>query len=288
VPSGGRGSAGSGRRATGKLSSTRTNRRLWEKTSDAYERRHYRDLRVSGGESWGLYRIPEDRLRLLDPVKGREVLELGCGAAIWSIALARRGASVVGLDLSRGHLRHAVRNARQARVRVALLEANAERLPFRSSRFDLAFCDWGAFFFADPARTIPEAARVLRSGGQLVFATGHPLRAVVQSRRSGSMLRRLTYDYFGLGGVRMVDGIEFYRTFGDWIELFRSHGLRVERLLEPRAPAGRRSGYLSAKDQRWGGRWPLEVIWVLRKGDTPAATGRGITRNRRRRPIGST
>jgi SAM-dependent methyltransferase len=267
---------------------TRTNRAQWEKSSDEYERRHRRALRVAGGESWGLYRIPESTLRLLDNVDGSDVLEVGCGAAIWSIALADRGARAVALDFSRAHLRHARQNTIRGGDRIGLLEADAERLPLRDGRFDLAFCDWGALFFADPDRTIPEVARVLRPGGQLVFATGHPLRAVAQSRRSGRMGRRLAYDYFGLGRIALDGGFEHYRTIGDWIDLFRRNGLAVERLVEPRAPRRRRSSYLTTRDHAWGQRWPLEAIWVLRRQAMADPGGSRTTAPRRpKRPSGS-
>jgi SAM-dependent methyltransferase len=247
---------------------------MWETTATAYERRNRAALRKAGGEAWGLYRIPEAELRLLDPVRRRDVVELGCGAALWSIALAHRGARVAALDFSAARLRQAGQNVRDARVSVALVEGNAERLPFRAGCFDIAFCDWGALFFAEPDRTVPEAARVLRPGGQLVFATGHPLRAVAQSRTTGDMGPRLAYDYFGLGPVPMDSGVEFHRSMGDWVALFRRSGFEIERLLEPRAPPVRTTSYLNAKDHAWGRRWPLEAIWALRKrgGSKPPRT----------------
>ena len=49
---------------------------------------------------WGLWQIPESELGILGDVAGKDVLELGCGAAQWSILLARQGARVVGLDNS--------------------------------------------------------------------------------------------------------------------------------------------------------------------------------------------
>lgn len=121
----------------------RRNRALWEATSDDYERRHAGDLDGDKAMTWGLWRIPEAELGVLGEVAGKDVLELGCGAARWSIALARRGARPVGLDLSPRQLAHARRLMREAGVAFPLVEASAEAVPLPDASFDLVFCDWG-------------------------------------------------------------------------------------------------------------------------------------------------
>src|SRR6185312_12449076 len=98
-------------------------------------------------------------------VAGRDVLELGCGAGQWSVALEPLGADVVGLDVSRAQLRH----ARVASGSLALVAADAEHLPFADNVFDIVFCDHGAMSFCDPERTLPEVARVIRTGGRFAF-----------------------------------------------------------------------------------------------------------------------
>ena len=250
------------RRATGDL---RRNRRGWEHAKGAYERRHARALRVAGGASWGLYRVPESELRLLGDVRGRRTLELGCGSATWSLALARRGAHPVAIDFSRGRIRQAADNLGAARRQVHLAEANAERLPFRAGRFDLAFCDWGALTFARPERIVPEAARVLRDGGRLVFATSSPFRLVAQSPRRALVGPTLRRRYFDLGRIAYPEGVEHHRSYAGWIRLFRQSGFTVERLEELPAPPGRGSSYLSPREAAWARRWPMESIWALRK-----------------------
>lgn len=258
----------------------RTNLRLWQRQSDEYDRRHQAALAGPRAMAWGLWRIPESSLRLLGDVPGREILEIGCGAARWSIALAGKGAKVVGLDLSTAQLAHARRLNGHAGSRVRFVRGDAEHLPFRAGTFDLAFSDWGALTFCDPYRTIPEAARVLRPGGRLVFATSSPFRNVAQDRRSDRVGRTLRYDYFGLHRVRYPQEINFQLPYGDWIRLFARHDLLVESLTENRPGPGERSSYLAAREERWARRWPLESIWQLRK------TGSSPVPGVRRRPHG--
>jgi len=245
----------------------RHNREVWDRASAGYDRRHGRALGGRHAASWGEFRHPERRLRLLGAVRGQRVLELGCGAARWSIDLARQGARPIGFDLSAAQLSLAHKLVGRANVRVPLVRGSAERLPFRSATFDVVFCDWGAMTFSDPMRSVPEAARVLRRGGTFVFATASPLRFATYDIRGDRQVRRLLRPYFGTRRIQYPgdSAVEFNRPYGAWVDLLRSSGLRVERLVETRPKARQRSTYLSRKDIEWARSWPIEAIWKLVK-----------------------
>ena len=72
------------------------NRTMWDASSDSYEQLHNGSLAGRNALAWGLWRIPEIELNVLGDVAGKDVLEFGCGAARWSIALAKSGARPVG------------------------------------------------------------------------------------------------------------------------------------------------------------------------------------------------
>jgi ubiquinone/menaquinone biosynthesis C-methylase UbiE len=241
------------------------NRREWDRTSDWYDRRNRRTLERDGSEAWGCFRVPESAARWLPPVRGRDVLELGCGAARWGISLRRRGARVVGLDQSIAQLRKARSLATRRRVRLPLVRANAERIPFADRSFDLVFCDWGAMTFADPQRTVPECARLLRRGGHLVFSTGSWLGLAGWDHRTDRLTRELRRPYFGPVGRRVGEMVEFRPGPGEWIDLFVANGFVVERMSETRPPPRARTSYLTASDVRWARRWPTEMIWRARR-----------------------
>ena len=150
------------------------NRENWNADSDTYQSDHGPQLAASGGLAWGVWQIPEAELRVLGDVKGRDILELGCGAAQWSIALAKQGARPVGLDLSERQLEHARRLMEEAGVDFPLVHASAEAVPLPDRSFDIVFCDYGAMTFCDPYVTVPEAARLLRPGGVPGLLWGHP------------------------------------------------------------------------------------------------------------------
>jgi SAM-dependent methyltransferase len=239
----------------------RRNREFWDADADDYQAVHGA-LLARAPEAWGVWRIPEDEIGALGDTAGLDVLEYGCGAAQWSIALAGRGAATVGLDLSRVQLRHARTLARGAGARVPLVCASGERVPFADGSFDLVFCDHGATSFCDPRVTVAEVARVLRPGGRFVFAHSTPWGYITWSDRRERVTRRLREPYFGIGMIDTGDGtVDFQLPYGDWIRLFRQHGFVVDDLVELRAPKGATTTY--GWDAKWARRWPAEQIWKL-------------------------
>src|SRR3954451_5005453 len=120
--------------------------------------------------SWGIWSVPEAQLEMLpsDPA-GLDAIELGCGTGYVSSWLARRGARPVGIDNSEAQLATARRLQREHGLEFPLLHGNAERVPYPDASFDLAISEYGASIWCDPYLWIPEAARLLRPGGWLIF-----------------------------------------------------------------------------------------------------------------------
>ena len=100
---------------------------------------------------------------------GRDVLELGCGTAYLSSWLARRGASVFGIDLSEEQLKTARTLQNEHHLDFPLVQGNAELTPFRDASFDLVISEYGACIWCDHYLWVPEVSRLLRSGGRVVF-----------------------------------------------------------------------------------------------------------------------
>jgi SAM-dependent methyltransferase/N-acetylglutamate synthase-like GNAT family acetyltransferase len=242
------------------------NREMWDGFSDEYQARHGADLAASGGAAWGTNQIPEDELHILGDVAGKHVLEFGCGAAQWSIALALRGARPVGLDFSARQLEHARTAMAVASVDFPLINASAESVPLPDASFDIVFCDHGAMTFADPYRTVPEAARLLRTGGLFAFSHGSTIETLCWATGEEHASDRLVMDYFGMHRIDDEEEITFNLPYGECIRVFRANGLVVEDLIEPRPPEGWTSSYRDAQSLAWARRWPAESIWRLRKG----------------------
>jgi SAM-dependent methyltransferase len=242
----------------------RRNREFWDRQSEEYHERNA--AFIAAGRAWGLWQIPEDELQVLGDVVGKDVLELGCGAAEWSRALARGGAQVTGLDNSDARLAHARRLVEEDGVEVTLVHASAEAIPLPDESFDVVMADWGAPTFADPHLFVPEVARVLRRGGLFAFSGATPLAWIGWDDATDAWNERLNRDYFGMHRWDDPDGsVEFNLPIGEWIRLFRANGLEVEDLLEVQPSEGATSTYRDAAATAWARRWPMEQIWKVRK-----------------------
>jgi SAM-dependent methyltransferase len=218
--------------------------------------------------TWGIWRVPDAELHVLpDDLAGRDAIELGCGTAFFSAWLARRGARVVGLDNSLAQLTTARRLQREHGLTFPLIHGDAERVPCRNASFDLALSEYGACLWADPRRWVPEATRVLRPGGVLIFLVNSELLTLClpeqEDLAAGQCLLR---PAFGMYQIEWPGdpGVEFHLSHGDWIRVLRGSGFEVEDLVEVRAPEAETTHYPYVTAQ-WARRWPSEEIWKARR-----------------------
>jgi len=220
--------------------------------------------------SWGIWSVPEAELHVLpDDLDGLDAIELGCGTAYVSAWLARRGARPVGIDLSSAQLATARRLQAEHGLDFPLIEGNAERVPLPDASFDLAISEYGACLWADPHRWVPEAARLLRPGGRLIFLTNGTLMMLcvpddADSPAGATLLR----DYFGMHRFEWPDDdtIEFHLGYGDWVRRLRANGFQVEDLIEVRPGPDATTTFEGIVTLDWARRWPCEEIWKARKG----------------------
>ncbi len=249
------------------MNSAEHNRATWDRLSDEYQARNADFIGRKDGPRWGMWQLPDSELGIIGDVAGKDVLELGCGAAQWSILLAERGARVVGLDNSARQLEHARELMAAAGVDFPLVHSSAEEVPLQDASFDIVFCDHGGMTFGDPYLTVPQAARLLRPGGLLAFSHSSPLVMCCWNPETDSIERRLVSDYFGMHRFDALpdEPVEFNLPYGKWIRLFREHGFRVEALVEVQPPEGATTSYRSPDETEWARTWPMEEIWRCRK-----------------------
>lgn len=220
----------------------------------------------AGEPRWGIWGIPDTDVGLLPArLDGLRCVELGCGAAYVSAWLARRGAAVVGLDPTARQLATARELQQRHRLFFPLIEGFGENLPFADDSFDFAISEYGAALWSDPYLWIPEAARVLKPGGRLVFLTNSPFAVLCAPPGAGeaSWTPHLYRPYLGLHRVSWEDSqgeVEFHLPHGLLIDLLHANGFRIERLIELGAPADASSRF-SWADAQWAQSWPSEEVW---------------------------
>lgn len=219
---------------------------------------------------WGPEGLDEVEAGLLgapEELKGKDVLEIGAGAAQCSRWLAAQGARPVALDLSHRQLQHALRIGGS----FPLVCADAGALPFADASFDLACSAYGALpFVADPRLVLREVHRILRPGGRFVFSVTHPVRWAFPDEPGPEGLS-VAASYFDRTPYVEQDEegravyVEHHRTIGDRVRDIVASGLRLVDLVEPEWPAWNTA--------EWGGWSPLRgalipgtAIFVCERG----------------------
>lgn len=247
---------------------TTRNRELWAAVNQRFTDADADARWDDAGIVWGLFHRPESELAVLGELAGLDVCEVGSGTAFFGAALARAGARVVALDLSHEQLVTARRNQRRHGVGFPLLTADGARLPLRDGSFDLVVSEYGAAPWCDPSAWIPEAARVLRSGGRLVFLTNSVLAGLCVPAEGGVAGDRLLRSVDELRHVTWPGGgTEHHPGHGDWIRVLRTAGFVVDALVELRAPTGATEPeFYDIVTPDWARRWPAEDLWVAHRG----------------------
>ena len=243
------------------------NRALWDDWARKY---------VAAGErnwarvepTWGVFGVDEADVGVLpDDLSEKDAIELGCGTAYVSAWMARRGARVVGIDNSEAQLATARRLQREHALDFPLLHGNAEAVPYPDASFDFAISEYGVCLWADPERWVPEAARLLRPGGRLVFLTNSFLLTLCMPAEDDvAATDRLLRPAFGMYRVEWPGdwGVEFHLSHGDWVRVLRRSGFEVEDLVEIRPPPAAHTRYPFVTLE-WARQWPCEEAWKARK-----------------------
>jgi len=243
-----------------------SNRATWDHWAEDYikpGRRAWEDR----DPRWGLWGVPESVVGLLRSFTGGDVIELGCGTAYVSSWLADLGGKPVGIDNSSVQLSTARQLQREMNLEFPLIQCDAEKLPFTNESFDFAISEYGASIWCDPYLWIPEASRVLKPGGSLVFLGNSALLMLCVTDDDETPADvKLRRPQFGMHRFEWPDdpGIEFHISHGDRIRLFRECGLEVEDLIEIQPSSESKTRY-SFVDLEWSRKWPAEEAWIVRK-----------------------
>jgi SAM-dependent methyltransferase len=243
---------------------------LWTQANAEYTDENARTNWALEEISWGIWGIDEPELNVLGDVNGLDVVELGCGTAYFSAWLAKRGAHPVGVDVTPAQLATARRMMAETGIEFPLVEADAGATGLPDASADLVLSEYGASIWVDPYRWVPEAARLLRPGGRLVFLRNSTL-VILCSDDEMPAKEHLVHPQFGMHRFEWPEGgVEFHLAHGEWIDVLRANGFEIERLIELQAPPDaethHRYAYVTAD---WARKWPSEEIWAARKQAPP-------------------
>ena len=185
----------------------------------------------------------EDDVRLLGDVAGKRVLDLGCGTGQASVTLARRGATVIGVDASNRMLERARSIAERAETRVEWHLGDVADLAFlRAESIDLAISVYALGEVDDLSRVLRQVHRVLKNRAMFVFSFDHPIGLCVgrpppelPTTPLDSVVRMSYFTDEPITVDRDGEPVRLYvRTISDVFHSLARSGFRVEIVAEPR------------------------------------------------------
>ncbi|MGY8661626.1 methyltransferase domain-containing protein [Bradyrhizobium sp. UFLA05-109] len=174
-----------------------------------------------------LYERPTT-LGLLPDVRGKDVLDAGCGHGWYADWLVRNGARVVAVDCSLEMVKLAAERL-SSRARVVQGNVSNLRDVLPGETFDLVISSLVLHYLADLTMTFREWSRLLRPGGLLVFSTHHPVHQA-NLLDSGYLWSGLIEEEWGWLGEKMR---YYQRPLRDLTEPLTAAGFVIERISEP-------------------------------------------------------
>lgn len=204
----------------------RQNRDAWNAVADEY----------GGGTAlpqYGMCMPTEDQLHLLGDVRGKRMLEIGCGSGRSLRYLGERGAAELwGLDLSERQIQNAARRlqAFSPRLFVSPMEQNPG-LPL--AYFDTVYSIYALGWTVDLDKTLALIASYLKVGGFFLFSWDHPLLRCVSQQEGRLVWANSYFDTepltFEKGGMPLK---VYPRKLSDYINALARAGFAIENLVE--------------------------------------------------------
>lgn len=256
-----------------------TDGKLTDKARKDWDRlaRGYQAFREESGTYNELVEVPA-MLELVGDVKGKRVLDAGCGYGYYSLLLAKRGAVVTGIDISEKTIGLARKNAYEASIECQFFVCDMQDLSmFTKNTFDTVVSSIVVGYLDCLEKAFSEVFRVLKHNGIFAFSENHPLlmKGSWEKDNEGKRLHWNIDNYFDRSirtfEWRMQDGkvIETssrHRTVQDYFDALTAAGFVIERLVEPeptgKAPLdnlGSMEHYSRAK------RIPIFILFKARK-----------------------
>lgn len=208
---------------------TKEIKKWWEDNSIYYQE----ESKIPVDIHYGPGSPNESKLKLLGNLRGKKVLEIGCGGAQCGVAMAKQGAKVTGVDLSREQLKFAKELAKKNKVKIPFIQRDIKNLsPIKSNSQDVVFSAYALLYIDDLKKCFKEAYRVLKKQGIFVFSFDHPFHSIIDKK---TMKVRRSYFKTGRYSEKYPDGtwVGYSWKVSDIFNWLVDAGFTVEKILEP-------------------------------------------------------
>lgn len=206
---------------------------------DAFGKKYHEKLMDVSQSFWNKYLDEYWTFKLLKKiVRGKRVLDLGCGSGIRTRKLAALGAKVTGIDFSK----MLIEIARKDNSKIQFYIGDIRKTPFRNAEFDVVNSNLVLHYFKDLKPVCKETQRILKRGGVFIFSIHHPFcdnrkKIVINGREEYAFT-----EYFNNKASQwsMLEGMNvttYHHTFENIVNTLRQSGFMIDKFVETRAPS---------------------------------------------------
>jgi len=209
-------------------------KKWWEEASESYQKECRIPIRVHYGPAAPF----EDQLNLIGSVKGKKLLEVGCGGAQCGIAFAKQGAKVIGIDISEEQLKFAKKLAEKNKVKIKLIKHDIQDLkPVSSNSQDIVFSAYALLYVGDLLKCFKEVNRVLKKDGIFVFSIDHPVYNILDFKtlkiKKSYLLTGKIQDFQTWRDKTKHKWIAYQRKISDIFNSLVNSNFFIEKMIEP-------------------------------------------------------
>lgn len=173
------------------------------------------------------YERPASMSLLPEDLKGKSILDAGCGPGIVAKSLLENGGVVTAIDYS-DTMVELTRKATEGKARVLAMDLNKGLETFADAEFDIIYCSLVIHYLDDLQYVFGEFARVLKPGGYLVFSTDHPESPALKDKKiSGKQMESVYWKSFGI----YMD--VYHRTWQEIEETLQGSNFHIEQIITP-------------------------------------------------------
>jgi ubiquinone/menaquinone biosynthesis C-methylase UbiE len=182
-------------------------------------------------------------LELTGDVRGKKVLDLGCGTGFYSLWFSEKGAKVLGIDSSEEMIKIAKEKASRKKLDAQFLIGDVTELRMEDDVFDVVLSALVLMEVKELDKAISELVRVAKNGGDIIVSVQHPiLTAGDWERESGQKRFRKIDNYFTERELEVIWESEkkervpfkfYHRPLQAYIQPFLERGCVLTHLIEP-------------------------------------------------------
>lgn len=194
----------------------------------------FAEIFVKGQAAYEDRKIVSDALKdLLKDVRDKKILDAGCGAGFESRFLAKKGAKVIGIDISEKMIQIAEENCKGLNAK--FLVQDFEKTNFEDNGFDIIISVYSIQYKKNLQKVLKEFYRLLKNNGEVILVVPHPIRKMIKYNEFNYFLtgkqwetkkwprKKLRYKRFG-----------YYRTLEQYFNSIATSNFKIVKIIEPK------------------------------------------------------